>query len=431
MTQSTQMRVVQPAQRLRGELRVPGDKSITHRAYILGAIGSGDSRFHRPGIGADTRATASVISAMGVTHHISHNELVVQGRGLAGLTEPEDVLDCGNSGTTMRLMAGLLAGQPFHSFLTGDASLRGRPMGRVIEPLTDMGADVHGRARDTLAPIALAPSKLSGINHTARIASAQVKSAVLLAALQSEGETSLTQPAVSRDHTERMLRGQGANVISDGSTVICRPDAPLMPLDLDIPGDFSSAAFWLVAAVTHPDADVTIHGVGLNPTRTGLLDVLQAMGADVTIEIDQQDPEPMGTLVARSSELRATNVGGDLIPRLIDEASLFALLAACADGESRLTDATELTAKESNRLQTTALALTALDVGVAEYPEGFVIRGKNHLAGGRVDAAGDHRIAMLAATAGLVADGPITIEGTEATAVSYPGFWDDLESLRA
>jgi 3-phosphoshikimate 1-carboxyvinyltransferase len=204
-----------------------------------------------------------------------------------------------------------------------------------------------------------------------------------------------------------------------------------MPLDLDIPGDFSSAAFWLVAAVTHPDADVTIHGVGLNPTRTGLLDVLQAMGADVTIEIDQQDPEPMGTLVARSSELRATNVGGDLIPRLIDEASLFALLAACADGESRLTDATELTAKESNRLQTTALALTALDVGVAEHPEGFVIRGKNHLAGGRVDAAGDHRIAMLAATAGLVADGPITIEGTEATAVSYPGFWDDLESLRA
>ncbi len=424
------MRIVQPANRLRGELRVPGDKSITHRAYMLGAIGSGDSRFRRPGRGADTSATAAIISALGVGHQIAGDELVIRGRGLAGLAEPDDVLNCANSGTTMRLMTGLLAGRPFHSFLTGDDSLRRRPMDRIVGPLREMGALVQARAGGTRAPIAIAPANLHGTKHDMPVASAQVKSAILLAALQAEGATVIEQPAVSRDHTERMLRGQGAEISTDSVTITCRPNGPLTPLDLEIPGDFSSAAFWLVAAVIHPDAEVAVRGVGLNPTRTGLLDVLQAMGADVSVEIEQHEPEPMGTIVARSSSLRATRVGGDLVPRLIDEASLFALLATRADGESRLSDAAELAVKESNRLRTTASALAGLGVEVDEQPDGFVAAGGAPMAGGRVDAAGDHRIAMLAATAGLTAAGAVTIDGADAVDVSYPGFWDDLESLR-
>ena len=422
-------RVVQPARRLRGELRVPGDKSITHRAYLLGAIGDGDSRFRRPGLGADTQATAGVIAALGVDHAVHGQELVVRGRGYSGLHEPADVLPCGNSGTTLRLVSGILAGRPFHSFLTGDDSLRRRPMRRVIEPLRAMGAHIHARANDARAPLAFAPASLRGAGLTSNVASAQVKSAVLLAALQAEGPTTLEQPAPSRDHTERLLRAQGAGVTSDGAAVTCAPNGSLAPLDLDIPGDFSSAAFWISAAAAHPDAEITIRDVGLNPLRTGLLDVLRAMGADLTVEIERREPEPAGTIVVRSSTLRASDVGGDLVPRLIDEAPLVALLAAHAEGESRLSDAAELAAKESNRLRTTAAALAALGVEVDEQSDGFVAAGNQSLGGGRVDAAGDHRIAMLAAAAALAGNGPVTIDGAASAAVSYPGFWDDLAAL--
>ncbi len=426
---SARARVVQPARRLRGELRVPGDKSITHRAFLLGAIGTGDSRFRRPGLGADTQATADVIAALGVNHTVHGDELVVRGRGFSGLREPADVLWCGNSGTTLRLVSGILAGRPFHSFLTGDDSLRRRPMGRVVEPLRAMGAHIHARADGARAPMALAPARLHGANLKSPVASAQVKSAVVLAALQAEGPTSLEQPAPSRDHTERLLRGQGANVTTDGAMVTCEPNGSLAPLDLDIPGDFSSAAFWIAAAVVHPDAAITIRDVGLNPLRTGLLDVLRAMGADVSVEIERREPEPVGTVVARSSSLRAADAGGDLVPRLIDEAPLVALLAAHADGESRLSDAAELAAKESNRLRTTATALAALGVEVDEQPDGFVTAGGQRVGGGRADAAGDHRIAMLAAAAALSGNGPVTIDGASSAAVSYPGFWDDLAAL--
>ena len=422
-------RVVQPARRLRGELRVPGDKSITHRAYLLGAIGDGDSRFRRPGLGADTNATAGVVAALGVAHAVHGDELVVRGRGFSGLREPSDVLWGGNSGTTVRLVGGILAGRPFHSFITGDDSLRDRPMGRVVEPLRAMGAHICARADGTRAPMAFAPANLHGACLRSPVASAQVKSAVLLAALQAEGPTSLEQPAPSRDHTERLLRGQGAAVRSHDATVSCAPNGPLAPLDLDIPGDFSSAAVWIAAAVVHPDAQVVIRDVGLNPLRTGLLDVLRAMGADLSVEVERREPEPVGTVVARSSSLRAADAGGDLIPRLIDEAPLVALLAAHADGESRLSDAAELAAKESNRLRTTSAALAALGVEVDEQPDGFVTAGGQRAGGGRVDAAGDHRIAMLAAAAALSGNGPVTIDGAAIAAVSYPGFWDDLAAL--
>ena len=422
-------RVIQPARRLRGELRLPGDKSITHRAYLLGAVGAGDSRFRRPGIGADTQATAGVVAALGVAHAVHGDELVVRGRGFSGLREPADVLWCGNSGTTLRLVSGILAGRPFHSFVTGDDSLRRRPMGRVVEPLRAMGAHICARADGTRAPMAFAPASLHGARLRSPVASAQVKSAVILAALQAEGPTSLDQPAPSRDHTERMLRAQGAAITADGAAVTCVPNGSLAPLDLDIPGDFSSAAVWIAAAVVHPDAQVVIHNVGLNPLRTGLLDVLGAMGADVSVEVERREPEPVGTIVARTSSLRAADAGGDLVPRLIDEAPLVAVLAAHAVGESRLRDAAELAAKESNRLRTTAAALAALGVEVDEQPDGFVTAGGQHVAGGRVDAAVDHRIAMLAAAAALSGDGPVTIDGAASAAVSYPGFWDDLALL--
>ncbi|MCY3912038.1 MAG: 3-phosphoshikimate 1-carboxyvinyltransferase [Chloroflexi bacterium] len=426
---SARFRVVQPARRLRGELRVPGDKSITHRGLLLGAIGSGDSRVRRPGLGADTQATAGVVAALGISHAVHGDELVVRGRGFSGLREPSDVLSCDNSGTTLRLVSGILAGRPFHSFVTGDASLRRRPMGRVVEPLRAMGAQIHARADGTRAPMAFAPASLHGARLRSPVASAQVKSAVLLAALQADGPTSLEQPAPSRDHTERLLRAQGATVTFDDGTVSCTPNGPLAPLDLDIPGDFSSAAFWIAAAVVHPDAEITVRDVGLNPGRTGLLDVLRAMGADVRVEVERHEPEPVGTIMARSSTLKAADAGGDLVPRLIDEAPLVALLAAHADGESRLRDAAELAAKESNRLRTTAAALAALGVEVDEQPDGFVTAGGQRAGGGRADAAGDHRIAMLAAAAALSGSGPVTIDGADSAAVSYPGFWDDLALL--
>ncbi len=431
MAAFTTTRVVRPARRLRGELRVPGDKSITHRAVLLGAIGCGDSRFRAPGVGADTRASLSLVRELGVGWQLSANELVVGGRGLAGLSAPADPLDCGNSGTTMRLAAGLLAGQPFRSTLTGDASLRSRPMDRVIAPLRAMGADVQGECNDTRAPLRFGPAALRGIAYELPVASAQVKSALLLAAIQSEGATLIRQPAPSRDHTERMLRRQGARLDLDGLDIHCEAGGGLAPLDLVIPGDLSSAAYWLAAAALHPDAEVVVRGVGLNPTRSGILDVLRRMGADLSIEVECEEPEPSGTLRVRSSNLRADRVDGAMIPRLIDEAPLVALLGTHAQGTTRIADAAELAVKESNRIAVTAAVLSTLGAEIEACPDGLVVAGAGGTHAGEVDAAGDHRTAMLLAVAGLTGEGPVTIHGADAVEVSYPSFWDDLETLSA
>ncbi len=425
------VRVVAPARRLRGELTVPGDKSITHRGLLLGALGSGRSRLRGPGLGADTRASAALVRALGARTAMDDGALTVDGVGLHGAAEPADVLDCANSGTTMRLACGLLAGRPLHAVLSGDASLRARPMRRITRPLRAMGARVDGRADGALAPLALAPSRLRGADLTVPVASAQVTSALALAALRADGPSTIRQPAPSRDHTERMLRAQGARVQTDGAVLRCEPAEALDPVDLDVPGDLSSAAFWIAAAALHPDAEVTIRGVGLNPLRTGLLDALRAMQADLEVEVEREEPEPVGAVTVRSSRLRGLHAGGALIPRLIDEAPLLALLAAAAQGESRIADAAELRVKESDRLRATERLLGALGLEVEAAPDGFTVAGGGRAAGARVDAGGDHRMAMLAAAAALSADGPVTIHGADAAAVSYPAFWDDLERLRA
>ena len=422
-------RVIEPARRLRGELTVPGDKSITHRGLLLGAQATGRSRLRSPGLGADTRASAALVQALGAKVEVDRDELLVDGCGLHGLQEPADVLDCGNSGTTMRLASGLLAGRPLHAVLTGDASLRARPMDRIVRPLRLLGARIDGRVDGAYAPLAIAPSALRAAELDVSVASAQVKSAIILAALRADGPTVLRQPAASRDHTERILRAQGADVRAVGGQVRCEPADDLQAIDLDVPGDLSSAAFWITAAVLHPNAEVTIRGVGLNPLRTGILDALQAMGAQIDIEIDTVDPEPSGTVTARTSSLRAITAGGDLIPRLIDEASLLALLATRADGESLITDAAELRVKESDRLHTTEGALSAVGLEIEAEPDGFIIAGGARAGGGTVDAAGDHRIAMLAAVAAVSGTGPVTIHGAAAADVSYPGFWDDLARI--
>ena len=420
-----------PAKRLRGEIRVPGDKSITHRGVLLGALGCGRSRIMGAGLGADTIASMKVVQELGAIVEITKEGALVTGPGLHSLRQPKNVLDCENSGTTMRLTAGLLAGQPFNATLTGDASLQNRPMGRITMPLRELGAEIDGRKDGKFAPLSIRPSQLRGTDITIQVPSAQVKSAIALAALQAKGSTTISQPSPSRDHTERMLRAQGANVAEEAGKLHINPVEQLEALDLAVPGDISSAAFWIIAATIHPDAIITIHNVGLNPLRTGLLDTLLEMGAQIEITLETLDPEPAGTVVAASSNLKPVNTCGAMIPRLIDEIPALVLAATTANGLSTITDAEELRVKESNRIQTVTAALSALGLQITPMPDGFVIDGPQHICGGEVEAAADHRIAMLAAVAGLSGSNPVTIRGSDAADVSYPTFWQDLEQLRA
>lgn len=439
-TAGSVVRVQAPA-RLVGELRVPGDKSISHRALLLSALATGAAELRGLAPGDDVRSTARCLRALGVGLAPAgarpdapwESGCTVTGVGLEGLREPEDVLDCGNSGTTIRLLSGILAGALPPSalaVLTGDASLRGRPMGRVIAPLRQMGADLRGRAGDRFAPLVVRGAPLRGTVYRSPVASAQVKSAVLLAGLRAAGPTTVIEPAPSRDHTERLLAAMGVSVAVDGPSVTVTPPARLRPVSLTVPGDFSSAAFWLVAALVHPNARITVRGVGLNPTRTGLLDVLAEMGARISVERRGEiGGEPVGDLTASSSDLRGVEVGGALVPRLIDELPVLAVAAAVARGTTRLRDAEELRYKESDRLHTVALGLARLGATVREERDGLEIAG-GRLQEGAVESFGDHRLAMSLAVAGLAA-GAVTVAGAEAVTVSYPGFWDDLAALGA
>ncbi len=425
-------RLVRPARRLRGSVTPPGDKSISHRAAILNAIASGPATVDNFQWGADCLATLRCLRLLGVPWRWQGQDtLRIEGVGLHGLREPPAPLDCRNSGTTMRLLAGLLAPQPFFSVLTGDASLRSRPMGRVVEPLRLMGAEVWGRQGGSLAPLAIQGRPLRSIHYRLPMASAQVKSALLLAGLYAEGETTLVEPAPSRDHTERMLRAMGAPLQESEAGISVRPpDDGLRPLSLVVPGDISAAAYWLVAALVHPDAEVRVEGVGVNPTRTGILDALRLMGADIRLENETvRGGEPVADLVARSSRLRGIVVSGELIPRLIDEIPVLALAALHAEGETVVRDAAELRAKESDRLRTTAQELRRLGGDIEELPDGLRIRGGRRLQGAKVRSHGDHRLAMTLAVAGLVAQGETIISNYEAVVVSYPRFWDELDRL--
>ena len=422
------------AARLRGTIAVPGDKSITHRALLCNAVAAGDAAVEGFLDAADTRSTLEAVRALGVAvEERGGGRLLVRGRGRVGLREPQDVLDCGNSGTTMRLLGGLLAGFPFFSVLSGDGSLRRRPMGRIAAPLRSLGARVAGRGGGALPPLAIEGGALSGGRFETPVASAQVKSALLLAGLAADGPVTVVQPARSRDHTERLLRAMGADVAAEGAAVTLTPPAgDLAPAAVRVPGDVSAAAAWIVAATLHPDADLLLTGVGLNPTRTGALDALRAMGADIE-ELDPRDAggEPVADLRVRSAALRGVRVGGELTPRAIDELPLLALAGALAEGETRIEDAAELRVKESDRVAATAAALRALGAEVEERADGLAVGGGARLRGAAVEAAGDHRLAMLGAVAGLVAEGETTIAGAGAVAISYPDFWTDLRRVAA
>lgn len=423
------MASVSPVGQIRTEVWVPPDKSISHRAFIFNAIATGRAVIESPLDSADVRSTVNCLRALGaeIAWPEGTAEATVDGHGLHGLEEAEDVLDCGNSGTTMRLLAGLLAAQPMLSILTGDESLRSRDMSRIVSPFRQLGAAIQARKGDTRAPLVIRGGGLQGMTYETPMASAQVKSALLLAGLYAPGGMAVREPNRSRDHTERMLAAMGATVRTAGTMVAVEPCAKLSALSLRVPGDISSAAPWLVLGACHPDAEIVIRGVNVNPTRTGLLDILESMGGRFEL-LEERDVggEPVADIAVRSSALHATTVSGALIPRAIDELPLVALLGCFAEGETVVRDAAELVVKETNRVAAVARVLGRFGATVSPRNDGFVVRGRQALHGANADAGGDHRIGMLAGIAGLLATGGETRVSNDAVDVSYPSFWEDV-----
>ena len=431
-------RAISSPSRLEGVLAPPGDKSISHRAALLNSIAGGVAHVSNFCVGDDRASMLRCLRGLGVeiTRHpnceVSGGEecFEVVGNGLHGLAEPVDVLNAGNSGTTMRLVSGLLAAQPFFSVLTGDKSLRSRPMGRIIKPLQQMGAEIQGRDGDSKAPLAIRGGGLRGIEYDMPVASAQLKSCLVIAGLYADGETTLHQPAASRDHTERMLENMGAALVEDGLTLKVAPGKELRSVDVNVPTDTSSAAYWLVAGVCHPSAKVTVMNVGMNPTRTGILEALESMGARLTVaNRHMEGGEEVADITAESSSLTATEIAGDLIPRLIDEIPVLSLAACFARGTTVIRDAQELRVKESDRIKSTVAGLRGMGGLVDETDDGMVIKGPGLLTGASGRSYGDHRLAMTLGVAGLLSAGETVVRGAEAASVSYPTFWKDLESL--
>ena len=422
---------IEQVKTLAGQAVPPGDKSISHRAVILNAIADGTAEISNYLPGDDVMSTITCLQALGVDIEVGPDKLVVHGVGSSGLREAQDILDAHNSGTTMRLLSGLLAAQPFLSTITGDESLRTRPMNRVIEPLRLMGASIWGKSSDGLAPLVIQGSELRGIAYEMPVASAQVKSAILLAALYAQGSTTIIEPVKSRDHTERMLRAMGVALNISGNEVRCLPTSKsLKSMDVTVPGDISAAAYWLVAGAIHPDARVEITSVGMNPTRSGVIDVLKAMGAKIRIENERKEGgEPIADIIIESSELKAIDIDGELIPRLIDEIPVLAMAAAMAKGKTTIRDAGELRVKESDRITSTTTELRKLGAEIEELLDGMVIHGTGKLTGAECDSHGDHRLAMALGVAGLVAAGDTVVYNAEAVNASYPGFWQDLNML--
>ncbi|MDD2557806.1 MAG: 3-phosphoshikimate 1-carboxyvinyltransferase [Desulfuromonadaceae bacterium] len=416
---------------LRGEITVPGDKSISHRSIMFASLAQGSSCIRGFLHGEDNLATLNAFRAMGVDIDVSLDAVIrIKGKGFFGLCEPTDILDCGNSGTTIRLLSGVLAGQKFFSVLSGDQYLRRRPMGRVIEPLMQMGAQIWGREQNRCAPFALQGSPLGGITYHSPVASAQVKSALLLAGLSASGTTTVYEPHVSRDHTERMLRYMGAEVQVFAGGVSVEGGQQLQGRDLEIPGDISSAAFFLVAALIVPNSELLIKNVGMNPTRSGIVDILCSMGANIRILNERHaGEEPVADLLVCSSELRGIEIGGDMVPRAIDELPVVSIAAACAQGTTTIRDAAELRVKETDRIAAMEAVLQTLGVEVETHADGMTIHGIERFNGGKVNSCGDHRIAMSAAVAGLRTSTVLEIEDTGCTAISFPAFWELLHQV--
>ena len=419
---------------LQGRIRVPGDKSISHRALMLGAIAQGETQIQGLLLGEDPRSTASCFQAMGAEISELNTDLVkVKGIGLGNLQEPPDVLNAGNSGTTLRLMLGLLASHQGRFFsVTGDSSLRSRPMSRVVKPLQQMGAQIWGRKNASIAPLAIQGQSLKATHYHSPIASAQVKSCVLLAGLMTEGKTTVTEPALSRDHSERMLKAFGAklDIDSDTNSVTITGGTQLYGQNVVVPGDISSAAFWLVAAAIVPDSELTIENVGVNPTRTGILEALEMMGADIVRENQREVAgEPVADLRVRSSSLKSCAIAGDIIPRMIDEIPILAVAAVFAEGTTVIKDAAELRVKESDRIAVMTQQLNKMGAKVTELPDGMEITGGTPLTGVDLDSFTDHRIAMSLAIAALNASGTTNIDRAEAASISYPDFFDTLKAI--
>ncbi len=414
------------ASAVRGRIQVPGDKSITHRALLLNALAEGRAHVSGAGLGGDCRSSIACLRGLGVSVSRDGDRLTVDSPGSGGFEEPAGPLDCGNSGTTMRLLLGLLAGCGRFAVVVGDESLSSRPMGRVADPLRRMGARIFGRGGGQLAPLAVNPASLSGTRINVPVASAQVKSALLIAGLGASGQTRISQPARSRDHTEIMLAAMGARVEIDGAELSIEGGQQLDPVDVDVPGDFSSAAFWLVLGASHPDARLRIENVGLNPTRAGTLPVLERMGARIAIDANPAGAEPSGDLTVESSGLRATDIGGAEIPILIDELPVLAVAATQAEGTTTIRDAGELRVKETDRITATVGNLRAMGARIEERPDGMVIEGPTPLKGARLDSHGDHRVAMAMAVAASIADGESRIRDSAAVDISYPEFFGEL-----
>lgn len=430
---TTQSQTITASRGLRGEITVPGDKSISHRSIMLGSLAQGTTRVRGFLEGEDNLSTLKAFQAMGVAIERGRDGILsIAGQGLQGLREPADVLDCGNSGTTMRLMTGLLAAQRFFCVLTGDQYLRRRPMRRVVGPLTDMGARIWGRDGGERAPLAIQGSALRGIEYRSAIASAQVKSALLLAGLYAQGETTVYEPHVSRDHSERMLRFFGADVRSFAGGVSIVPQPRLEGREVHVPGDISSAAFFLVAALITPGSELLVRNVGINPTRSGILDILKMMGGDLQL-LDERtlSGEPTADILVRGSSLRGVDIGGELVPRAIDEFPVVSVAAALAEGTTVIRDAQELRVKETDRIAAMVSELSTLGARVEALPDGMRIEGTGGFSGGTVLSHGDHRIAMSMAVAALRAASPVTIQDTGCTATSFPNFWELLEQVKS
>jgi len=414
---------IKSIKQLRGEIRVPGDKSISHRAALFGGMAHGETHVSNFLLGQDCLSTLRCLKQLGVSWERQGTEVWIRGEGMEAWQEPKDVLDAGNSGTTFRLMLGALAGSPFAVTMSGDESLRSRPMRRVTDYLKLMGAQIIGRMEGNLAPLTMMGGQLQGQNFRTTVPSAQIKSAIILAGLRALGETSVEEPALSRDHTERMLRGFGVEVQSDQTVVRVHGGGRLNGQAVSVPGDISSAAFFLVLGSLVERGEIILSDVGVNPTRTGILDVLKEMGADIELlDASEICGEPRATLRVRPAKLKGIEIAGNMIPRLIDEIPILAVAASLAEGETVIRDAAELRVKETDRIRTVVQGLNSLGAKVEELPDGLRIQGQTTLYGGQASSFGDHRLAMAWAIAGMLSQQGVSVEDMAAADVSYPDF---------
>lgn len=418
--------VIQKIKKAVGQIKVPGDKSISHRAVMLGSLANGVTEISGFLKGADCLSTIDCFRKMGIDIDISDENVTVHGNGLRGLKKPDEMLYTGNSGTTTRLLCGILAGQNFDTSITGDASIQKRPMGRVVQPLSMMGAKIENE----YCPLYITGTKLHGIDYKMPVASAQVKTAIILAGLYADGETVIHEIEKSRDHTELMLSAMGADLTVDNLDITVKPTNDLTAVNVDVPGDISSAAFFLVLGAIMPNSQITVTNVGVNPTRTGIIDVLKDMGADITLEnVHTSAGETVANITVRSSSLKGTTVGGDIIPRLIDELPIIAVAAVFADGQTVIKDAQELKVKETNRIRAVVDEFNKCGIDITETDDGMIINGGKSIHGADFKTYGDHRMAMSLTVLAQLADGESTLDDSDCACVSYPTFFDDFYKL--